>query len=133
LSLQYETIVALLQGLDWLSSLTDPELEGLARGATTVEWEPGEIVFEEGDTGDHCYVLHSGAVKVVRRFADGLRLTLARLGPGNIVGELALFEGDRRSATVEAVEPSIAVCLSARNVMAILRTDADAALGMAQV
>jgi CRP-like cAMP-binding protein len=97
----------------------------------TVYWEPGTIVFEEGERGDDCHVLHSGAVKVLRRFPDGRRITLARLGPGSVVGELALFNGERRSATVEALEPTLAVTLRGEDVMSILRTDPEAAISVA--
>ena len=88
-------------------------------------------MFEEGEQGDECYLLHTGAVKVVRRFPDGRRVTLARMGPGSVVGELALFNGERRSATVEAVEPTVAVALAGDHVMSLLRGDAEAALSVA--
>jgi CRP-like cAMP-binding protein len=129
--LQTDTIVALLAGHEWFASLTDAELQGLAEQAETVYWEPGDVVFEEGERGDACYVLHSGAVKVLRRFPDGRRITLARLGPGSVVGELALFDGERRSATVEAVEPALAVALAGEAVMGILKTDPEAAISVA--
>ena len=67
----------------------------------------------------------------MRRFPDGRRITLARLGPGSIFGELALFNGERRSATVQASDPSIAIALGADTIMSILRTDAEAALSVA--
>jgi CRP/FNR family transcriptional regulator, cyclic AMP receptor protein len=129
--LQHETVVSLLAGLDWFSSLTQEELDGLARGARTLEWEPDQIVFEEGERGDECFVLQSGAVKVLRRFPDGRRITLARLSAGSVVGELALFNGERRSASVQATEPTIAVALAGSDVMGILRTDPEAALSVA--
>lgn len=113
------------------SSLTREELDDLAGKAETVRWEAGDTVFEEGARGDRCFVIQSGAVKVLRRFPDGRRITLARLEPGAVFGELALFEGERRSATVVALEPTMAVGLDADDVMSILRTDAEAALGMA--
>jgi CRP-like cAMP-binding protein len=58
-------------------------------------------------------------------------VTLARIGPGGIFGELALFNGEQRSATVQATEPSVGVALDTDTVMAILRTDAEAALSVA--
>jgi CRP-like cAMP-binding protein len=124
-------VVALLAGHEWFASLTQDELAGMADKAETVYWETGTVVFEEGDRGDNCYVLHSGAVKVLRRFPDGRRITLARLGPGSVVGELALFNGERRSATVEALEPTLAVALAGEDVMSILRTDPEAAISVA--
>jgi CRP/FNR family transcriptional regulator len=129
--LQDETVVALLAGHEWFASLTDGELAGLASKAETVYWETGTVVFEEGDRGDVCYVLHSGSVKVVRRFGDGRRITLARLGPGSVVGELALFNGERRSATIETVEPTLAIALGGEDVMSILRRDPEAAISVA--
>jgi CRP/FNR family transcriptional regulator, cyclic AMP receptor protein len=129
--LQHETVVALLAGHDWFSSLADAELDTLARDAETVYWDTGTVVFEEGERGDCCYVLHSGAVKVLRRFPDGRRITLARLTPGHVVGELALMGGERRSATVQALEPTLAIALDGDHVMSILRSDAEAALSVA--
>lgn len=129
--LQNDTIVALLAGHEWFASLTDEELNGLAEKAETVYWETGTVVFEEGSRGDDCFVLHSGAVKILRRFPDGRRITLARLGPGAVVGELALFNGERRSATVEAVEPTLAVALAGSDVMALLKSDPEAAISVA--
>ena len=129
--MQQETIASLLEGVDWFASLTREDLDALAASAVTVRLEPGEIVFEEGDAGDRCYVIQSGAVKVLRRLADGRRITLARLGPGAIFGELALFEGDRRSATVQAAEETLVVGLGASDLTRSLRADPEASFGMA--
>ncbi len=129
--LQRDTVVSLLSNHEWFSSLLPDELDQLAANAETLYWERGQIVFEAGDQGDECYLLHTGAVKVVRRFPDGRRVTLARMGPGSVVGELALFNGERRSATVEAVEPTVAVALAGEHVMSLLRGDAEAALSVA--
>ena len=129
--MQQETILSLLEGVDWFASLTREDLDALAAGAITVRLEPGETVFEEGDVGDRCFVIQAGAVKVLRRLADGQRVTLARLGPGAVFGELALFEGDRRSATVQAAEETIVVGLGSDQVSEALRRDPEASFGMA--
>ncbi len=130
MDLQRDTVLSLLAGHEWFASLSRPDLDALVESAHTVFWDPGETVFEEGDRGRECYVLHTGAVRIVRRFADGRRIHLARFGPGDVVGELALFDGERRSATVEAAEPTVAVVLDGDHVMSILRTDAEAALSV---
>jgi CRP/FNR family transcriptional regulator, cyclic AMP receptor protein len=124
-------VIERLGTLDWFSSLTEEKLEALASKADTVRWEADEAVFEEGDLGSCCYVLHSGAVKVLRRLPDGRRITLSHLGPGNVFGELALFNGERRSASVVALELTSAVALAAEDVMEVLRTDPAAALRVA--
>jgi CRP-like cAMP-binding protein len=97
-SLQHETVVALLDSVDWFASLTREELEGLARKAHTAHWALGAVGFEEGDQGDCCYIIPSGSVKTLRRFPDGRRITLTRetraspASPGQTVlrGPLAL-------------------------------------------
>ena len=129
-TLQHDTVVALLDSADWFSSMTKDEIEELAKSAKTLHWDLGEIVFEEGDRGDSCYIVHTGSVKVLRRFPDGRRLTLARLGAGSIFGELAIFNSERRSATIQAAEPTVAIALEHDRVMAILRSDPEAALSV---
>lgn len=131
MSLSHDTLVTLLDGVDFLESLSREDIAALAAKASTVTWDVGETVFQEGDRGDACYVIERGGVKVMRRLADGQRITLAHVGPGGVVGELALFAGDRRSATMEAVEPTVAAAIAADDLRAVLHGDAEAAIGMA--
>ena len=72
-------------------------------------FEPGQAVFREGDQSDTCYVVQEGRARAVRSHPDGRTITLATFGPGDIFGELAMFEDERRSATVEAIEPTSVV------------------------
>lgn len=129
--LPLETVIERLGTLDWFSSLSDEKLQALASNADVVRWEDGDTVFEEGEVGTCCYVIQSGEVKVVRRLSDGRRITLARMGAGSVFGELALFNGERRSASVVAVDPTSAVVLAAEDVMSVLRTDPEAMLMVA--
>ena len=68
---------------------------------------------------------------MVRRLPDGRRITLAQMGAGSVFGELALFNGERRSASVVALELTSAVVLAAEDVMGVLRTDPEATLKVA--
>jgi CRP/FNR family cyclic AMP-dependent transcriptional regulator len=131
LSLPHGTVVALLDELDLFEALADDEIDALARKVRTISWEAGATIFEEGDRGEECYVIHQGRVKVVRRLVDGQPITLAQVGHGAIVGELALFASDRRSATLQAVEGTTAVAISREDLMAILHGNAEAAISMA--
>jgi CRP/FNR family transcriptional regulator len=76
-------------------------------------YEPGELVFREGDTGDTCFVVRSGSGRVTRRHSDGRVITLTELRPGAIFGELAMFGGETRSASVEALEQTRALAILA--------------------
>ena len=83
-------------------------------------WASGEVVFREGDEGDTCYVVRTGAARVTRNHRDGRAITLAELRRGDIFGELAMWGGETRSATVEALEDTTAVALLAGDVRRLL-------------
>jgi CRP/FNR family transcriptional regulator, cyclic AMP receptor protein len=64
----------------------------------------GETVFREGDHSNTCYLVRSGHARAIREHGDGRQLALATFGPGDIFGELAMFDDEERSATVEAID-----------------------------
>jgi CRP/FNR family cyclic AMP-dependent transcriptional regulator len=97
-------VVELLGGVPVFSTLERADLERIAQLAVPREFDPGEVVFREGDSSDTCYVVRDGRARAVRTHRAGRTITLATFGPGDIFGELALFEDERRSATVEAVQ-----------------------------
>ncbi len=93
--------------VSWLSDLVLPphpvQLNlGGGRGATQAHYEPGETVFEEGDTGDSLYMILSGQVEVIKRFA-GEPQVVRTLGPGEYFGEMALLGRHPRSAGTRAL------------------------------
>jgi CRP/FNR family transcriptional regulator, cyclic AMP receptor protein len=63
----------------------------------------GDVLFHEGAAGDQAYIVTAGKVKLGRRSVDGRENLLAILGPGQMFGELSLFDPGPRSATVTAV------------------------------
>ncbi len=91
-------------------------------------FQAGEVVFHEGDHSDTCYVVRSGHVRAVREHTGGRMLTLATLGPGDIFGELAIFDEERRSATVEALEDIEVVAILAADMRRLLREHPDIAV-----
>jgi CRP/FNR family cyclic AMP-dependent transcriptional regulator len=99
-----EEVVELLGAVPVFSTLVPEDLQRIAQFAVPREFEPGEVVFREGDASDTCYVVRDGRARALRTHTDGRTLTLATFGPGDIFGELALFEDEKRSATVEAIE-----------------------------
>jgi CRP/FNR family cyclic AMP-dependent transcriptional regulator len=78
-------------------------------------------VFHEGDSGDACYIVREGSCRVTREHSDGRAITLATLGPGAIFGELAMLDGERRSASVEAAENTDLVALPASDMRHLIR------------
>lgn len=121
---------ALLSRLSLFSELSEDDLEALVRVTVPRRWETGELIVREGEKGDTCYVLRSGSVRVTRRHSDGRQITLAELRGGAIFGELAMFDGETRSATVEALEPTAAVAILAGDVRRLLLAHPDIAVKM---
>ncbi len=97
-------VVELLGRVPAFSTLEPSDLERIAGVAVPRSFEPGQVVFREGDSSDTCYVVREGRARAIRTHGDGRTITLATFGPGDIFGELAMFEDERRSATVEAIE-----------------------------
>jgi CRP/FNR family transcriptional regulator len=102
-------VVELLGRVPAFSTLEPGDLQRIAQVAVPRRFEPGQAVFREGDQSDTCYVVRDGHARAVRTHRDGRTITLATFGPGDIFGELAMFEDERRSATVEAIEPTSVV------------------------
>jgi CRP/FNR family transcriptional regulator len=97
-------VVELLGRVPAFFTLEPSDLERIAGVAVPRSFEPGQVVFREGDSSDTCYVVREGRARAIRTHGDGRTITLATFGPGDIFGELAMFEDERRSATVEAIE-----------------------------
>jgi CRP/FNR family transcriptional regulator len=99
-----EETAALLGRVPVFEELADDDLRRVADVTVPRRFGAGEVVFREGDDSDTCYVVHSGHARAIREHPDGRQITLATFGPGDIFGELAMFDDERRSATVEATD-----------------------------
>jgi CRP/FNR family cyclic AMP-dependent transcriptional regulator len=85
------------------SGLDDEAAQALSASMVESHLGRGEVLFREGDEGERLYVVTAGKVKLGRTSADGRENLLAILGPGQMFGELSLFDPGPRSATVTAV------------------------------
>ncbi len=86
-----------------LAALDDEDAEALLSQMTPHRMERGDILFREGDRGDSLYVIADGKVKLGRTSADGRENLVAILGPGEMFGELSLFDPGPRTMTATAV------------------------------
>jgi CRP-like cAMP-binding protein len=93
-----------------LSGCPDEELDAVARVASEREFAAGETLMSEGDFGHSLFLVESGTADVV---VHGDKVS--EVGPGEVVGEVAVFSG-RRSATVVATSPVRAIALFERDV-----------------
>jgi CRP/FNR family cyclic AMP-dependent transcriptional regulator len=94
------------------SALDDEAVAALRASMTESRLRRGAVLFHEGDSGDQLYVIVEGKVKLGRTAPDGRENLLAILGPGQMFGELSLFDPGPRSATATAVIETTLVALS---------------------
>ncbi|MEX0660052.1 MAG: FAD-dependent oxidoreductase [Egibacteraceae bacterium] len=94
--------------LDWLlTPFTGRELTQLRLGdpigVSPELYEPGQVIVRQGDVGRRMHLVSRGEVEVVHQHEDGSEERLATLGAGDHFGEVSVFQGVRRTATVRAV------------------------------
>jgi CRP/FNR family transcriptional regulator, cyclic AMP receptor protein len=96
--------------------LASESVDRMLAAARRVRLSRGEILFHEGDRAESVYLIERGKVAARISTPDGALVTVAVLGPGSAVGELALLgDNERRTATVQAVEPVLALGLLRRD------------------
>jgi CRP/FNR family transcriptional regulator, cyclic AMP receptor protein len=96
---------------DFWSALPEADAAALAAHGTVRAFAAGQELMHQGQVADRIMLLRSGRVRVSFNF-DGRLVVLAFSGPGELVGELSSFDNEPRSATVVAVEPVEALCVS---------------------
>jgi CRP/FNR family transcriptional regulator, cyclic AMP receptor protein len=100
------TVAKLSRKKDLLSGMPAEIWTLLLEQSQPVQLDPGEPLFHAEDPGEGCYVVQSGALKATIMNADGRERMLAVFSGGMIVGEMALFDDEPRSATVSAIRKS---------------------------
>jgi CRP/FNR family transcriptional regulator len=118
----------LLGAIPVFEELSRSDLEQVAAVAVPRRFGGGEAVFHEGDDSDTCYIVRSGHARALREHQDGRQITLATFGPGDIFGELAMFDNERRSATVEATDDLDVLAILGSDMRALMTRHADIAV-----
>jgi CRP-like cAMP-binding protein len=101
-------------------------------GSLGKEYQSGEVIVEQGAEGDCMYVIQEGQVEIVLRDGDR-EVRLAIRGPGDIIGEMALFEREMRSADVRALGKARLLRIDKRNFMAQIHEDPTLAFRLVQM
>jgi CRP/FNR family transcriptional regulator len=120
--------VRLLGRVPVFSALAEDELARVADVAVPRRFEAGEVVFREGDESDTCYIVRTGHARAIREHSDGRSIALAQFGPGDIFGELAMFDSERRSATVETLDAMEAIAILGADMRRLLGLHPDIAV-----
>ena len=95
-----------------LSHLPYSDLESVARHFGILEIEQGQTIFNEGDDGTFMCIVYSGRVAIIKSDQNGREVVMASEGEGHTLGEMAVLDGERRSAACVAETDCILVTLS---------------------
>jgi CRP/FNR family transcriptional regulator, cyclic AMP receptor protein len=119
----HEMRIEALEQMAIFGGITEETLRFLLASARVIEMPAGGYYFREGDTAIGLYVLLEGRLAVRKRWGEH-EMVLRELGPGDCFGEMALLDLRPRSASLQAVESSAAIELSADNLHRLFEHDA---------
>ena len=122
----------MLQNVPIFSELGRRDLGRLAKLMVPRQVKSGEVIIKEGDQAAGFFVVSSGKLEAVRG-EGGSEQHLATYGPGDFFGEMALFEGFPRSATVRALDDSECLAMTRWDFMAEMKNHPEIAVGMLPV
>lgn len=120
----------LIASVPLFDALSPEDQQQLASMMSEVAFRRGEKLFNEGDPGDRLYLLVDGKVKLGHTSSDGRENLIAVLGPGEMIGELTLFDPGPRSTTATAVAPTTMLQLDHRAMMEFIDTRPELAKHM---
>ena len=118
-----------LKRVSWFEDLDKSSLEAIANAAVEQSYQPGQFIMRQGDTGVGAFIIRSGKVEVLQE-RDGKEVTLATLGPGDVVGEMSLLDEFPRSASVRAKEPTTALGIQRWHFRGILQSHPQLAVAL---
>ncbi len=114
------------------AALDDEAAAALLASMARVDLPRGDALFDEGDAGDRLFVITAGKIKLGRTSSDGRENLLAVLGPGEMFGELSLFDPGPRTATATAVSDAELVGLGHADLQSFLTGRPDVARHLLQ-
>lgn len=91
------------------------------------EFEAGAVLFREGEFGDVMYVIQSGAVRITKEIG-GVDRIIALLGPGEFLGEMAILNGNPRTATATVVERARCLVIEPRTLETMVAKNSEIAI-----
>jgi CRP/FNR family cyclic AMP-dependent transcriptional regulator len=125
-----ENTEGVLRRAPLFDGLDDEGARGLRRQMAEVKLSRGEHLFLEGEDGDALYVVMDGKIKLTRAAADGRENLLSVIGPGEMFGELSLFDPRPRTATASAVTDAVLASLKHEALMPLLHERPEVSLHM---
>lgn len=112
--------IELLQSVALFWDLAEEELGYISEKMIARHYESGKFIFLEDSEGEQCFFVVQGSVKVTRLSKDGREVILAMLNEGEFFGEMALLDGESRSANVIALEETEVLTLNREDFLVVL-------------
>ena len=119
-----------LRQVPWLATLPEEVLRELAAALIVRRFRAEQTMFWQGDPGQEMYFLLEGEIAITSHGAGGREVTLARYGAGSFFGDMALLDGQPRSATAEAETAGLALVLRATDFHQILARHPECSLSL---
>ncbi len=108
-------LFSFLSGLRLFKDFSKEEIHTVMRLFNRIRFDTGEVLAYEGKKGDAMFLIGEGVIKVMRETEKGVAVTLARLGEGEVIGEMALIDNGERSATLVAETKGLVYKLSRKD------------------
>jgi uncharacterized membrane protein len=122
--------VETLRQVPLFESLDDEAAKELCELLDTLDCKAGARLFSAGDVGDAMYLIERGKIRICVRATDGHEVILTELAQGDFFGEMALLDGQRRSADAVVSEDARLAVLSREHFLSFMRSSSDVALEM---
>jgi len=123
-------MMGFLQKVPLFQTLTDRQLQRLAKRFNELEYPTGKTIVEQGQGGGGFFIIETGAVDVIRKRNDDTRVVVNHFGPTDYFGEMALLDDGLRTASVVTVEPTRCLVLTRWDFLTVLKDDADMAINI---
>ena len=123
----------LLADVELFRALSPEAFGVVAAGATTRTLRRGDVLFSEGEVSSELFVVEKGRIAIANRSVDGRESVLALMEPGDVFGEMGLFDGVGRSAHARALEPSRVFAVSYAPLRQIFERKPDLLWGVVEM
>lgn len=128
-----KTKLSHLKKIRLLSGLSDEEIRTLERMTSMESVKKRQFLYRPGDPSEHVFFLKSGRVKVSQLSQDGKEFTLTVLEPGEIFGEVDIFEGTPRDTVAEVLEDAFLCVMKKRDFEVLLKRNHDLTLRLTKM
>jgi CRP/FNR family cyclic AMP-dependent transcriptional regulator len=122
-----------LRGCSLFGSLTPADRDAVLARAVLKRFTRGDLIMRRGDPAPGMSVILQGCVRIGVTSTEGQETSLAMLGPGDVVGEMALLDGGERSTDVIAVEDGVMLLIQRSDILSLMEKNARLCLGLMHV